>query len=234
MPHSLPDNNVKEILNLLESNTPFAFTRFNDGEVGGIDNANHIAARGDQPVNLSLHKKLIECISHRQKNYLVGVPCSICFPHYAKVANDLVGDYEHKTLAIALTNRNWKYWLDNCESALQGKSIFWIGGNDQDVNKIPYFSTDKVALYPRRNTWAVYQKIYDECFEASKDFDITFISLGPTARILACEWFKDNSKSTYIDIGSTFDPFTRNVSHNCHLGWAETGFNRVKPCAECN
>ena len=44
----------------------------------------------------------------------------------------------------------------------------------------------------------------------------------------------DANDLTIIDIGSTFDPFTRDVWHNCHKGWEETGFNQTAPCKECN
>ena len=68
----------------------------------------------------------------------------------------------------------------------------------------------------------------------NKDFDIIMISSGPTARVLSKEFFEIDPTRTYIDIGSTFDPFTRNVWHNCHKGWLETGFNKTKRCIKCN
>ena len=64
--------------------------------------------------------------------------------------------------------------------------------------------------------------------------DIVCVSLGPTARILVRQWFEKFPNITFIDIGSNLDPFTRNVSHRCHLGWEETGFNLSTPCEECN
>ena len=92
----------------LNNNQPFAFARFNDGEVGGIMHDNFVAARGDQLISNDLKEKLIECISHKQDNYYVGLPCESCMTEMYYVSNKLVGEYKYKTRAVILTNRNWK------------------------------------------------------------------------------------------------------------------------------
>ena len=42
----------------IKNNVPFAFARFNDGEVGGIMHDNFTAARGDQFINSKLKGKV--------------------------------------------------------------------------------------------------------------------------------------------------------------------------------
>ena len=71
---------------------------------------------------------------------------------------------------------------------------------------------------------------YEEKIESGA---VVFISCGPLARVLVKEWFQKRPDVTFIDIGSTFDPFTRNVRHRCHTGW-ENGFNDVPRCVQCN
>ena len=60
----------------LENGTPFGFARFNDGEMLGIVQVGSVAARGDQLVDEGLSTALKESLTHRQKNYYVGIPCS--------------------------------------------------------------------------------------------------------------------------------------------------------------
>jgi hypothetical protein len=79
---------------------------------------------------------------------------------------------------------------------------------------------------PKKNAWDVYDSIKKADTEFQKD-DIIILSCGPMGRVLACEWFSQNSNCTYLDLGSTFDPYTRNVWHNCHKG-------KLKFCKECN
>ena len=49
------DNQYKFAIDNIANNIPFAFARFNDGEMMGIDNIGSVVARGDQIVNESLH-----------------------------------------------------------------------------------------------------------------------------------------------------------------------------------
>lgn len=215
----------------IENNTPFAFARFNDGEVGGIMYDNFTAARGDQLINTELKQKLIECIIHKQKNYYVGIPCQYCFKDMNAAAEQLVGKYDYKTSAVILTNRNWKEFIDRSIEGFANKNILWIGGEDQDTDKLPFKITEKI-LVPRVNSWQFYEQLKDYWKQIPKNW-IVLISLGPTARILTKEWFENRPDLTIIDIGSNFDPFTRNVRHKCHIGW-ETGFNIQTKCKGCN
>ena len=92
--------------NNIKDKTPFAYARFNDGEMMAIDQIGAIVARGDQYVDESLSAALTEAIKYKQDNYYIGIPCSKCYPRYNKLANELIGDYKFKTSAVVTTNRN--------------------------------------------------------------------------------------------------------------------------------
>jgi hypothetical protein len=220
----------------LENKTPFAFARFNDGEMMGIAKAGSVVARGDQLVDLSLSKALKEAIQHKQENYYVGIPCSLCYPELNKLAQDLVGDYEYKTLAVSTTNRNWKKFIDIFPKLVSDRRILWVSGNDQNTDNLKKIGINvhKKGLIPATNSWRFYEHVLNNFPKNFQDGDVVCISLGPTARVLVKEWYKQMPNVTFIDVGSNFDPFTRNVYHNCHKGWEETGFNLTKRCPECN
>ena len=229
-------DNMEWLLNNLENNIPFAFSRFNDGEMMAIDQVGCVVARGDQYVDQGLSLVLREALEHKQENYYIGIPCSLCYPHYSKLATKIVGDYAHLTLAVIATNRNWKNFIDTFPKVMSGKRLIWVGGNDQNVEAIKNMDIDvaKTALVPRKNSWRHYGQLKKAMPQYFQDGDVVGISLGPTARVLARQWFEEFPNVTFIDMGSNLDPFTRNVWHNCHKGWEETGFNLAKPCKECN
>lgn len=227
----MPNPETKWFFDHLYNKEPFSFSRFNDGEIGGIMYDNFIAARGDQLVNPELSSALKTSLTHQQKNYYVGIPCSTCFPKMYHYANELVGDYKHKIKAVILTNRNWKNFTDNISNAVKNYNILWIGGNDQITDNLPFKINEKI-LIPRKNSWEYYPQLKEYYKEIPKGW-LVFISLGPTARVLTQEWFFYRPDLTVIDIGSNFDPFTRQIKHKCHLGW-ENGFNIQTPCTECN
>ena len=221
----------------LENDIPFAFARFNDGEMMGVAAANTVVARGDQYVDESLHEALTSALQHKQKNYYVGIPCSLCYPKLNKLSLELVGhNYKYLTKAVVTTNRNWKKFIDLFPKAMANKRMIWVGGSDQDSEPLVQMGINvhKTVKVPNKNSWSFYRALREKVPPLFENGDIVAISLGPTARVLVRDWFQEYPDVTFIDIGSNMDPFTRDVRHNCHKGWEETGFNLGKPCKECN
>lgn len=229
------DNRYKFVIDNLKNNIAFGYARFNDGEMMGIDRVGSVAARGDQVVNEGLHKALITALQHAQPKYYVGVPCSVCYPHYEKLASDLLIDDNYKVSAVALTNRNWAKFISELPEAIKDRKVKMVTGDDQDFRFLENelsFNIDSVYRFKAKDSWSEIDNIRPIIKEV-KDGDVVFISLGPTARVLTQEWFKEKPNSTFIDIGSVLDPFTRSVYHNCHKGW-ENGFNLTRRCNTCN
>lgn len=220
----------------IKNKNSFAFSRFNDGEMMAIEKVGSVVARGDQYVDTTLSEALKKSILHKQKNYYIGIPCSSCYLRYNTLAKKLIEDYEHITHAVVTTNRNWKKFIEEFPKAMAGREMIWIGGKDQNIEPLKNMGLDIIntVLVPQRNSWDYYAKIKQKVPQLFKKNQVVGISLGPTARVLAQEWFKENPEITFIDMGSNFDPFTRNVRHNCHKGWEETGFNLAAKCKECN
>ena len=221
----------------LENQIPFGFARFNDGEMIGISQAHTMVARGDQYVDETLRAALRSALEHKQENYYIGVPCSLCYPMWSGLAKEIAGeDYVHLTRAVVTTNRNWKHFVDTFPKVMGDRRLIWIGGDDQDTEPLKEMGLNVVntVKLPRRNSWDLYEGIKQKVPPIFQPGDVVAISLGPTARVLVRDWFRDYPDITFIDIGSNMDPFTRGVRHNCHKGWEETGFNLGKPCPECN
>jgi|GEM_PF-1897409 len=237
----ITSNEVDIILNLFKNKKPFAFSRFNDGEMMGIQKIGSLVARGDQYIDESLHIKLIQAIEHVQKNYFIGLPCSNCYPEYYSLAKKLIKQpVEYQLNAVILTNRNWIRFITEFSTVIENQNILWISGSDQNLDfllmgmKLNIISQLK---YYEKNTWSQYNHIkqqYIEFIKNKPEVNIVIVSLGPTARVFCKEMFEIDPTRTFVDIGSTFDPFTRNIWHNCHLGWIETGFNYTKKCKICN
>lgn len=216
-------------MSLLEQRIPFALARFNDGEMGGIMQPGWPAARGDQPVNHDLSRYLLDAFSHEQLNYWKGIPCSLCYPRLREAADAVLGrltrEYAHICAATVLTNSNWKRAIEDIPKALKGRHVTWVSGDDQDIEKLD-FEVAEFHQYQRKNTWENVNEIFKLVDTFPQD-DVVMISLGPTARVLTKMWYKIRPDMTVIDIGSTFDPMTRDVWHRCHHG-------TLPRCNECN
>ena len=229
-------NDMDWFLDNLKNKTPFGYARFNDGEMMAIDQIGSVVARGDQYVDDSLSAALTRALEHKQENYYIGIPCPLCYTRYNTLAKDIVGEYDFLTRAVVTTNRNWKRFIDGFPDVMSGRRLIWVCGNDQNIDAIKDLGLDvvKAARVPRKNSWSYYEKLKEALPEYFEEGDVVGISLGPTARILVKDWFEQYKDVTFIDMGSNLDPYTRNVWHNCHKGWDETGFNLTKRCKECN
>lgn len=222
---------INEILDNLSNRVPQALARFNDGEMGGILNVNFVAARGDQVVNQSLSNALKEALEYEQCNYWKGIPCEICFPKYYDEAKKIVRvDYPYLTKAVVNTNRNWKKVIEEFPKRTKGRNVKMVVGVDQDLfnlSKVLNWEIQEWFRLPLQNAWGVCDWMKSTIWEDLIPGDIVLFSCGPLARVLVRRWFEKRPDCTFIDVGSTFDPYTRNVWHRCHKG-------TLPSCRGCN
>lgn len=222
-------NKVDKILNFAKRGIPQALARFNDGETGIIFNKNFVAARGDQKGSIELQVSLIDSIKHEQDRYWKGYPCPVCMKKW----RDKLGsagyinlNYEWNTLAVVNTNRNLRRFHTELPEVLKKKKVIWVSGDDQDLNKLDFDIVYHVD-FSNKNSWNYYELIYDECIHICRPGMIFLFSCGPTARVLVKNLYQVRPDATFLDIGSTYDPFTRDVWHKCHTG-------KLKGCSGCN
>lgn len=222
---------INEILEKIKNNEQLCYIHLNDGEISIIKDSNAVAARGDQKGSPELSTKLMECLKHEQYNFYKGIPCKHCstrdsYEYAIKYVNP---DYEYLTSAVLFTNRNWKLVIDTLPIVLDDKKIIWVSGDDQDLNNLEYETSlicfDRIVT-PQKNAFSEYDKIKNEYTNFTSG-SVVILSCGPLARVLAKEWFELRPDCTFLDLGSVFDPYTRNVWHSCHRG-------TLTPCIGCN
>ena len=217
---------IDQLMVMVAKREPFALSRFNDGEMRAIAQPGCVVARGDQVVNTSLSNSLCMALQVVEHNFWRGLPCSACFPEWRLLADKLVGaEPKYGTLAVVQTNRNLQRWKTEFPAAAKGRRVAWVSGSDQNITGLPLDIRRKIDL-PTKNCWAVHSEMVDRCDEFDEG-SLVMLSCGPMATVLACEWFLSRPDCTFIDIGSTYDPETRGVSHRCHTG-------KLPPCKECN
>lgn len=184
-------------------------------------------ARGDQPCTNDLSLSLKWAIGQRRENLFIGTPCTVCFPGHSFRSELLTKDlHEYRTHAVVQTNRNLKAFQDGMTDALNDRKacVHWVAGEDQDCNKLPF----EVTLQTRLPLNDAYSKSRDEIKALSfSPGEVVFLSCGPLATIAAVYLFLQHPETTFIDIGSVWDPETRGVSHRCHKG-------TLPACSECN
>lgn len=220
---------VTKIIELAERGIPQALARFNDGEVGIIFNKEFVAARGDQKGTIELQIALRDAILYEQENYWKGYPCPVCME---KQHNQILdagyyrSEYRYNTFAVVNTNRNLETFQEGLQQALKGKQIVWVSGSDQKLSLLRFDVIEHVIV-SLKNAWKDYNITMRICEDLFRPHRVFLFSCGPLARVLVRNLFQMRQDCTFLDIGSTYDPFTRNVWHKCHL-------KTLKKCKGCN
>tara|TARA_R110002051_G_C8699071_1_gene494126 strand:+ start:168 stop:968 length:801 start_codon:yes stop_codon:yes gene_type:complete len=158
----------EKIKNLIVSDTPFAFSKFSDGEVSVLQNNTIVLAKdhfiqgdlhGDEtklagsylpeerkefvPAKHEFfHKKLIEAFKFRKKNYFKGIPAQNA--SYGDVSwkfcTELYGkgDEEHLSFANLLLNANYHRFITEVLPLFADKSVVVICNENADLSELPF------------------------------------------------------------------------------------------------
>lgn len=219
---------INKICNLLRDNIPFGFARFNDGEIKGIKENNFTASRGAQVINGKLKNQLLNALKYKSKNYWVGIPCPNCYPELFSYANNIVGEYEYKTSAVELINKNFNTFITKVVPILGSKNLHWVGGEDQNPSNLAQLNLrfSSITKVPSREAFSSYEQVLT-LYTSFSSKDIVLLSAGPLERVLVYQWFKARPDVTFLGLGSTFDPWSRGIQYGYHTG-------NLKKCNICN
>ena len=221
---------VDNLYNNLINNIPFSFIKLNDGEISAIMNNNASLSRGDENSSIEMSDKLKECLRYNNKNYYIGLPCSLCYNTYYKEAISYVNDTSNVLNANILINTNIDKTIDVLIDTMKNKRIIVVTNETNSINLnkleqlniVPY----KTIVVSKTNAFSNdYHRIKDE-YKTFENGDIVICLCGPLGRILCYEWFKNNNTLTCLELGSMFDPLLRNKAYLYH-----TGIHKY--CEEC-
>lgn len=218
----------------LERGEPFCFIKLNDGEISALMNFNSSLSRGDELSSLKMSNKIKECLEYDNKNYFIGLPCSLCYNEYYNEAKKYISSkysFQNNILnANILINTNIDSTIDILMKTMKNKQIVIVTNetNAKNINKlealniVPYKIVCVSDKYAFNND---YERVKDECKNFNNN-DIVICLCGPLGRILSYEWFKQNNTLTCLELGSLFDPLLRNKAYLYHTG-------THKYCSEC-
>lgn len=228
----------------------FAFSRFSDGELRIMENKelilgpnfNKIGNRRrrshyepedrkhfDPEKHQHVREKLFEAYQYKAHNYYVGLSCRCCVGEtgFQKMVEWRGGDDEYLTWANLWVNNNYPLFVKYMIPEFSKHKIVFILNENADLSGLPF----KVEMDFRVgdncivNDFDLWENVID-WMDVQGVINYTFLfSASSLSNIMIYELWKRNPFNTYLDIGTTLNPYLGMKSTRGYL----TGKNR-KQC----
>jgi hypothetical protein len=200
---------IQKLFNRLKSKTSFSFSKYADGEwmaMNQIPVFNGEFRSDTSEKSLKSIQLLRKSFRYRHPDYYVGISCPCCQgqSHYdMKMASGQ--DEVNLTFANIFVNSNYEFYKSNFIPEYKNWSVNLIANEKSDISKLPF--TVK-RFYPIKvNAWVENLELIDELKKLNTKNELYLFSAGPFGNILAHQLWDNNNENTYIDIGSTLNPW---------------------------
>ena len=193
----------------LASRTPFAFSKYADGEwtamKGGVVNNGEFVSVPDARLNLS-RSLLIESFRYKHPSYYVGISCPCCQGeefYNMKAASEQ--DESNLTFANIFVNSNYPYYKESVVPEYSNWKVNLIANEKSNIDSLP-FKVER--FFPIGvNAWYNNLGLIDQLKSLNTNGELYLFCAGPFGNILAHQLWKHNQNNTYLDVGSTLNPW---------------------------
>ena len=215
---------IKIFKEKLENGENFTFSKYADGEWAVMKN---------QPINNkefwfdpnkfldnTKREKLIESFQFNHPQYFVGISCPCCqgMDVFKEMKSFSMQQDEKLTWANLWVNSNYKYFVENIIPTFIDRDVILFCNRYGDIENLPF--RPKVVIGVENNAWEDNWSFIDLTkrliTEHELEDHIFLFCCGPFGNILACELTKHNDKNSYIDIGSTLNPWLKSAGFERH------------------
>lgn len=211
-------NSFKEDLELIlkkvKSRKPFSFSKYADGEYKILINQAITNCDGwtFEPIkDMVEHKMLLESFLYSHENYYVGINCSCCQPNSHVEWMRSVVRSENVTWANLFVNSNYNFFVDNFfpEFNKWENDVIFVGHKNGLSKQLPFKTNHYIPIDIGYWKEPHVSQIINSLSRMSinKSGQLFLFSAGPLGNILAHQLHKKNPNNTYMDIGSTINPW---------------------------
>lgn len=199
---------IEFFYNKLIKNEKFALGKFADGEWNAIKGISFFPANGewqangDHPLFEIARQELIDAIQFKDPNYYVAI-CP-CYNEAIKFSGQ---NQSQITYANIFVNLNYTFYKEKYINLYKERDIHLVTHKNTDINNLP-FKVEK--FYPiDYNAWILNRDLPDIILEKNLKDKLFLFAAGSFANILCHKLWKFNKDNTYLDVGSTLNPWTK-------------------------
>jgi hypothetical protein len=196
----------------LQRGDKFSLSRYGDGEWAAITGrplqcgvnpqkgiTEWSTTGSDDKFNIA-RKYLTESLQFSDDNYYVAIcPCYVEMTEFSKQNPDNI------TYANIFVNKNYPFFVDNYLEFFKTQKIYLVANKEANIRTLP-FKVEK--FYPvDYNAWINNLDLIEEIESEGIQDGLFLFSAGPLSNILCYKLWETNKKNTYLDVGSTLDPW---------------------------
>lgn len=217
---------IEFIFKKLQSKEKFSFSKYADGEFAILANI-PITNADNWTFNPELHtnirEELIRSFQLKDKNYFVGVSCKCCQP--SEVVDWMREESKQDILTWAnlFVNSNYPYFKSTFIPEFNNHDIVLFARHNAKVGNLP-FPVEHIQIS---------EQAFIDDFYLVNEFPIHqyrdklfLFCAGPLGNMLAAKFWELNKTNTYLDIGSTLNPY---LTEN-NRGYLNKPEHQLKTC----
>lgn len=216
-----PDKNYREDIKVLENalknNENISFSKFCDGEWAvicnqKINNKEFWFDPSNEQDQLK-RKALIDAFQYKNERYFVGITCTNVFglDTHRQMKKISGQDENNLTWADIWVNSNYEYYLTNIVPLYKKKPVILFCNTKGIIENLPF--VPYMVFKVEHNAWEYNWDMINTYKTAAGMISnaIFLFCCGPFGNILCHQLTEHNPKNTYLDIGSTLNPFLQSA-----------------------
>lgn len=195
----------------------FSFSKYADGEWAVIKNSdiNNTEFWFDSSnlIDTLKRDKLIESFQFQHPQYYVGISCPCCQGLEVFKAMKVMSGQPDKRLTWAnlWVNKNYQYYSSDIIPLFAQKKVILYCHKNGNINNLPF---QPIKVFPIGNNawdsnWNLIEKSKQYISKHKIEDHLFLFCCGPFGNILCHQLTEFNDKNTYLDIGSTLNPFLK-------------------------
>ena len=228
-------NDLVLFKNKLDNKENFSFSKYADGEWAVMEN---IAINNKEfwfdPNNDQdqiRRQSLINSFKYKHPNYYVGISCPCCqgMHTFNKMYAFSEQDHDHLTWANLWVNSNYRHFLNYIMPQFNNRDIILYCNSNAKIDQLPFKPS---VVYPINNNawdlnWHLIEDTKNMIQSKGLNNTIFLFCCGPFGNILCKELTEFNDQNTYLDIGSTLNPFLGTAGFDREYYMGDNMFSRL-------
>jgi hypothetical protein len=220
-----------KLLNLLKAGEPFAFNRFSDGELYILQDKELVLdakqVKVGEKISEGIYKqedhkrfhpeehsfyrdRLIDAFKFQKKNYFNGLSCRCCVgEENFQWQLDFHGQTDlNFTWANLLVNGNYPRFIREMYPIFNNYKTVFVCNEKADLSVLPFIAKDfRVGYNAMINDYGLIETMKKWIDENEIAGYLFLFSASSFSKMAIHQLYEHSDKNTYIDVGTTLNPF---------------------------